>query len=62
MPVFAIWLSIRLYPIAYYKDILGSVRDFADCTVYEYDPAIDAMAVSNQTIEIAQVDHQIKLI
>lgn len=61
-PVLGIWLALALYPVMYSRDILGSNRDFADCTVLAYNSTLDAMVATNETIEVAQVDHEIKLV
>ena len=62
MPGLAIWLAYALFPFMYHKDILGGVRDFADCTVLAFDEASGSMLATNETIEVAQVDHEIKLV
>lgn len=62
MPVLGIWLALALYPVIYSKNIVGSAHDFADCTVLAYNSSLDAMVATNETIEIAQVDHEIKLV
>lgn len=61
-PALVIWLSWALFPIMYHKDVLGGVRDFADCTIVTYDAKSEKMLATNETIEIAQVDHEIKLV
>ena len=62
MPALVIWIAKVIYPIMYNKDILGSVYDFPDCTVLQYDTISDQLKPTNETIEIAQVDHEIKLV
>ena len=53
MPALVIWLAWITYPIMNYKDILGGVHDFPDCTVLQYDPIIGQLKPTNETIEVA---------
>jgi len=46
----------------YHKDVLAGVHDFSDCTILAYDFEAGKMVATNETIEIAQVDHEIKLV
>lgn len=61
-PLFIIWLAWKAHPIIYHKDVLGSVHDFSDCTVVKLDKESGALFHTNETIEIAQVDHDIQLV
>ena len=56
------WLAYKLYPFVYHKDVLGSVHDFQFCTVLSLDPQNGALVPTNETIEIAAVDHDIQLV
>ena len=62
MPVLVIWFAWAIFPVIYSKDILGSVKDFSDCSVVKYDHGMSKMIATNETIEVAQVDHDIKLV
>ena len=61
-PMLCIWMSWAAFPLLYHKDVLGGVKDFADCTILRYDSDLAMMVPTNETIEIAQVDHEIKLV
>ena len=62
MPAFVIWLAWALFPLMYHKDVLGGERDFSDCTVLQFNTTMGEMTPTNETIEVAQVDHEIKLV
>jgi acyl-homoserine lactone acylase PvdQ len=62
MPALVMWFAWAIFPVIYSKDILGSVKDFPDCSVVKFDIAIGKMIATNETIEVAQVDHEIKLV
>lgn len=62
MPAFVIWLAWALFPLMYHKDVLAGVHDFSDCTVVQFNTTTQSMVPTNETIEIAQVDHEIKLV
>ena len=62
MPAFAIWLSWALFPLVYAPDVLGGVHDFSDCTILQYNETLAALVPTNETLEIARVDHEIKLV
>ena len=51
-----------MFPVIYHKDILASKHDFSDCLVMKYDEETGTTIPTNETIEIAHVDHQIKLV
>lgn len=61
-PAFIMWLAWAMYPLVYHKDILAGVNDFSDCIVVRFDSITGSMVPTNETIEIAQVDHEIKLV
>ena len=61
-PAFVIWASWALFPIIYHKDVLANVHDFSDCTILAFDESAGKLMATNETIEIAQVDHEIKLV
>jgi len=56
------WVAYKLYPHIYHKDVLGSVHDFSDCTVLSLDAQTGALVPTNETIEVAAVDHDIQLV
>lgn len=62
VPIFVIWFAWAIYPMIYSKDVLGGAKDFADCAVVRYDEVSGSMVPTNETIEVAQVDHEIKLV
>ena len=42
--------------------IIGDVTDLADCQVMKRDPITNLLVPTNETIEVHQVDHGIKLV
>ena len=61
-PALVIWASYAIFPIMYHKDVVAGVHDFSDCVILAYDVEAGKLMATNETIEIAQVDHEIKLV
>ena len=62
MPLLVVAAAYFIFPKLMYKTTLGGAVDFANCPITRMDPVTGEYVLTNETVEIIPVNHDVKLI